>query len=61
MADEIADKLRFLSNNPGVLKKLGDSARLQVNEKCSEDFYRKQINRYYQNAAVKESVEMQEN
>jgi len=60
MAEEIADKLRFLWKNPGVLKKMGDSARLRVNEKCSEEFYRKQINRYYQNVAAKESVEMQE-
>jgi glycosyltransferase involved in cell wall biosynthesis len=60
MAEEIADKLRFLWKNPGVLKKMGNSARLRVNEKCSEEFYRKQINRYYQNVAAKESVEMQE-
>lgn len=60
MAEEIAEKLRFLWKNPEVLKKLGDSARMRVNEKCSEDFYRKQINRYYQNVAVKEPVKMQE-
>jgi len=32
---------------------------LRVKEKCSEDFYRKQINQYYQNVAAKESVEIQ--
>ena len=54
MAETIADKLRFLWKNPAVLRKLGDSASLRVEEKCSENFYRKQINRYYQNVAVNE-------
>lgn len=54
MAETIADKLRFLWKNPEVLRKLGDSASLRVEEKCSENFYRKQINRYYQNVAVNE-------
>jgi glycosyltransferase involved in cell wall biosynthesis len=52
MAETIADKLRFLWKNPEVLRKLGDAASLRVKENCSEDFYRKQINRYYQNVVV---------
>jgi len=54
MAETIADKLRFLWKNPEVLRKLGDLASLRVKENCSEEFYRKQINRYYQNVAANE-------
>jgi glycosyltransferase involved in cell wall biosynthesis len=56
MAETIADKLRFLWKNPEALKKLGESSRLRVKEKCSEDFYRKQINDHYRNVALKEQV-----
>ena len=48
MAEEIADKLRSLWENPEALKTLGESARLRVKEKCSESFYRDQINAHYQ-------------
>ena len=54
MAEEIADKLRSLWENPEALKILGESARLRVKEKCSEDYYRKQINDHYRNVALKE-------
>jgi glycosyltransferase involved in cell wall biosynthesis len=56
MAETIADKLRFLWKNPEALKTLGESSRLRVKEKCSEDFYRKQINDHYRNVALKEQV-----
>lgn len=54
MAEEIADKLRLLWKNPEALKTLGEAARLRVKEKCSEDYYRKQINDHYRNVALKE-------
>ena len=56
MAKEIADKLRSLWKNSEALKTLGESARLRVKEKCSEDFYREQINHYYRNVALMEHV-----
>jgi len=58
MAEEIADKLRSLWEKPEALKTLGESARLRVKEKCSEDYYRKQINDHYRNVALKEQVEI---
>jgi glycosyltransferase involved in cell wall biosynthesis len=58
MAKEIADKLRSLWKNSEALKTLGESARLRVKEKCSEDFYREQINHYYRNVALKEQEGM---
>jgi glycosyltransferase involved in cell wall biosynthesis len=58
MAEEIADKLRSLWKNPEALKTLGESARLRVKEKGSEDYYRKQINDHYRNVALKEQVEV---
>jgi len=58
MAKEIADKLRSLWKNSEALKTLGESARLRVKEKCSEDYYRKQINDHYRNVALKEQVGM---
>jgi len=58
MAQEIAYKLRSLWENPEALKTLGESARLRVKEKCSEDYYRKQINDHYRNVALKEQVGM---
>ena len=54
MAEEIADKLRLLWKNPEALKTLGEAARLRVKEKCSEDYYRKQMNDHYRNIALKE-------
>ena len=53
MAETIAVELRSLWRNPEVLKTLGESARLRVKEKCSEDFYRMQINDYYHSVATK--------
>ena len=58
MAKEIADKLRSFWKNSEALKTLGESARLRVKEKCSEDFYREQINHYYRNVALKEQEGM---
>ena len=57
MAKEIADKLRLLWKNPEALKTLGEAARLRVKEKCSEDYYRKQINDHYRNVAFKKQEE----
>ena len=54
MAKEIADKLRLLWKNPEALETLGEAARLRVKEKCSEDYYRKQLNDHYRNVALKE-------
>jgi glycosyltransferase involved in cell wall biosynthesis len=58
MAEEIADKLRSLWEKPEALNTLGESARLRVKEKCSEDYYRKQINDHYRSIALKEQEEM---
>jgi hypothetical protein len=58
MAEEIAGKLRLLWKNPEALKTMGESARLRVKEKCSEDFYRKQINDHYRNVALNEQLGM---
>ena len=56
MAKEIADKLRLLWKNPEALETLGEAARLRVKEKCSEDYYRKQINDHYRNIGLREQV-----
>jgi glycosyltransferase involved in cell wall biosynthesis len=58
MAKEIADKLRLLWKNPEALETLGEAARLRVKEKCSEDYYRKQINDHYRNIGLREQVVM---
>ena len=57
MAEEIADKLRLLWKNPEALKTLGEAARFRAEEKCSEDYYRKQINDHYRNVAFKKQEE----
>jgi len=58
MAEEIAGKLRSLWKNPEILKMLGEAAKLRVKEKCSEYYYRKQINDHYRNIALREQVVM---
>ena len=48
MALEIAAEIKTLWSNPGLLEKLGSAAVERVASRCSESFYREQINAHYQ-------------
>ena len=47
MALEIAAEIKTLWSNPGLLEKLGSAAVERVASRCSESFYREQINAHY--------------
>jgi glycosyltransferase involved in cell wall biosynthesis len=47
MALEIAAEIKTLWSNPGLLEKLGSAAVERVASRCSESFYRDQINAHY--------------
>ena len=48
MALEIASEIKILWSSPGLLEKLGSAAVERVASRCSESFYREQINAHYQ-------------
>ena len=48
MALEIAAEIKTLWSSPGLLEKLGSAAVERVASRCSESFYREQINAHYQ-------------
>jgi len=47
MALEIASEIKTLWSSPGLLEKLGSAAVERVVSRCSESFYRDQINGHY--------------
>ena len=47
MALEIAAEIKTLWTSPGLLEKLGSAAVERVASRCSESFYREQINAHY--------------
>jgi hypothetical protein len=51
MALEIAVEIKALWSSPGLLERLGKAAAERVAERCSQSFYREQINDHYESIA----------